>query len=272
MNIMNITNIEKTSATLIDYKNMLQNIQTEYPVLAKATKNFGKTQSQFADNMLTITQITPLRSLRQILAETEKSRKGLESAKFKNAKQCIKIKMLKKDIENETDDLVIELKKLKIKKIESQLDSATLYITGAIRKITNYIEQYNSILEKYDIKDFSEIDFEKEEARYHVMTAFNQAAIAARTRQGIIDEGNHIYFMQIGINGAVAQMEINRYLSLEGKLISEQKMPTHEMYMNWLKEMGNLYSGHSSQYALSKGMTGKITEKATVKNRQINKH
>ena len=248
-----------------EHAEMLQVINKEFPVIKKATSCFGKQQSQFADNFLTVTQVTPFRSLRQILAEIEKSRKGLKNAEYQNEKKQVRIRILERDNEMESDTLKVELNKIKIKELKNQLNDSLIYISGAIRKIANYIEQYKSISKAHNIEQMTEEDFEKEESKYHVMTAFNQGCIAARARQGVIDEGNHIYFMQIGVNGAVAQIEVSSYLAAEGKLLSEKVAPTHEMYMTWLSEMGNKYCKNSSTYAVSKGMTGIVNQQALLK-------
>lgn len=105
-----------------------------------------------------------------------------------------------------------------------------------------------------NIKSFDEVDFEAEEERYHVMTAFNQALIAARSRGGTVDEGNHIYFQQIGINGASAQREVRNHLTSEGKMIHENREPTHNMVLGFLNAVAEKYEGCSKVYAEKKGM------------------
>ncbi len=284
-----ITTEEVNSTDLTSYlpehTKMISMINENYPEIQRATSLFGKSQSQFMDNFLTVTQPTALRSVRQILAEINKSKSALDEAKFKRAKSEVQIKILERDIEEVTDPLKRELIQIKIDQKKSQLENGIVYISGAIRKIANYIEQYNSILKSKNIKEFNEIDFEEDEERYHIMTAFNQGTIAARSRNGIIDEGNHIYFQQIGINGASAQMEVNVYLAMEGKLFKDKQNaiqeaykskqpiepflempePTHDMYMQFLNNMGDKYKGVSKEYAVYKGMTGEVTELASLK-------
>ena len=74
------------------------------------------------------------------------------------------------------------------------------------------IKRYGGILVKVGKETITEEDYEREEARYHIMTCMKQALNAARARQGIIDEGNLIYLFDLGINAAQAQAEVFAYL------------------------------------------------------------
>ena len=47
-------------------------------------------------------------------------------------------------------------------------------ITGAIRKMNFFTNQYKSILKKLGKEDITEEEYEKEEANYHVMTCMKQ--------------------------------------------------------------------------------------------------
>jgi len=136
-----------------------------------------------------------------------------------------------------------------------EIKDTNRYIGGAIRKITNYTNQYNNILKSIGVKSFDEVDFEKEEERYHIMTAFEQALCAARSHQGWIDEGNQIYLTQIGINGSQAQKEMTLFLQGENKKLNSDVMPTHEDQLLWLNSMYEKFRGCSIEYAKSKGMS-----------------
>ena len=249
--------IKKDSLNLpAQYQTMLDKISMNYPVIEKATKNFNKSQSQFMDNMLTVTQPTELRSARQILAEINKAKMALDEAYFNIRKKQVQIK--RKLEEND------ELADIEAQELESQIKTTMGYVEGAIRKISGYMTQYQNILKKYGKEEFTEEDFEKDETRYHVMKAFEQALHAARSHGGIIDEGNHIYLFQIGISGIAAQMEVSELLDIEKKLIKEGKMPTHAMTVKWLNALADKYAGCAADYARLKGMT-LIDEESLVK-------
>ena len=236
------------------YQTMLSDVSDYYPVIAKATKAYNKTQSQFMDNMMTLSQPTELRSLRQILAEVNKSKMALDEAYFGIEKKRIDIKKKQRAFDKETDDLEQELLTLEIAELESQIGNTMGYVEGAIRRISAYMNQYKTILMFLGKKEISEEDFEKDEERYHIMKAFEQALCAARSRQGTIDEGNHIYFYQIGINGTAAQVEIMQYLDSEGRQYTEGELPSHNNTWKWLHDMADKYQGSAQKLIDNKHM------------------
>lgn len=242
-----------------ELEGMVNNIESNLPEIRRATKNFGKTQSQYMDNMLTISHPTPIRNLRQILAEVEKTYTALQQSFYKHKKDEIKAKMKLRDIEKTDDELDKDLLGVEYSEIKASIEASEKYISGAIRKISNYLDQYNRISEKLiedkGVDKFTELDFEEEEERYHIMTAFAQALTAARARGGIIDEGNHIYFYQIGINGSSAQMEVRKFLESEGKQINEGRgYPQHDQVLDFLNRMAETYKNCSTIYAGHKGV------------------
>ena len=85
-----ITTLNKDLPT--QYKTMLSEVSEYYPVITKATKNFNKSQSQFMNNMLTVSHPTELRNLRQILAQLNRAKMALDEAYFKVEKKKIEIK------------------------------------------------------------------------------------------------------------------------------------------------------------------------------------
>lgn len=246
--------------TMTEVNKMLTSINSRMDLVNKATMHFGKRQSQFMDNMLTLSHPTPYRNLRQILSEIESSYGGLSEAYFKREKSKIKLKRLYNslsyfeslgvDDEKYPDKLDIELE---IREIQAGLKASEKYIIGAIRRVHNHIDQYESILaelkKERGVEELTEKDFEEEEEKYHIKTAYAQALTAARSRNGMIDEGNHIYFYQIGINGAVAQQNIINFLEHEQKLISTDQTPGHGMILDFLEKVYQSHKGCSLQYA-----------------------
>lgn len=249
MNELIIKNIDKK------YETMLQTINQNFNVIEKTTENFNKTQSQFMDNMLTVSHPTPIRNIRQILAEINKSYEALQEVYFKNKKEEVKIKKLERQLQNENDELEKELIQISIDEKNSILKTRFKYIQGAIRKISNYVNQYNNILKSIGVENIDEVDFEEEEEKYHIMKSFEQGLIAARSHNGIVDEGNQIYFSQIGINGTVAQVEVANYLNREAKLLSEKQELNIDFQLKFLNDMYEKFKGCSKKLAEYKGMS-----------------
>lgn len=258
----------KLVAIMPEHKGMIEVINTSLPEIHRSTSLFFKTQSQFMDNLLTVSHNTPLRNLRQILAEMNKTREAIKEAYFKLKKKDVELKQKQREylklfkdgiiengLINEENDLIADLLEIEVQEIISNAESTRGYISGAIRKLANYTAQYNSIVEKHGLGEFNEADFEKEEERYHIMKAFEQGLSAARSHHGMIDEGNQIYLAQIGINGATAQYYVTEFLQAEQKLLAEGKAPTHKAYLDFLERMANTFQGSADAYAEAKGMT-----------------
>lgn len=257
--------IEDLICTMPEYKGMLQTFHASLPEIKKSTDNFNKTQSQFMDNMLTLSHQTPLRNVRQILAEIKKTELALKEAYIQAHRKEIEIEIKKRDLLKEDDNLKQKLIQLDMLELHKDLESIKSSIGGAIRKITNATEKYNEILDNKNLRNFTEEDFEKEEEKYHIMRAFDQAVTAARSRSGVVDEGNMIYFTQIGINAGTAQKCIFDYLTSEGILISQNKEPTHEMYIDFLEKMAKKFENCSNNYSVKKGLISPISNKALLK-------
>ena len=238
-----------------EYKQMLTNINATLPAIKQSSSNFYKSHSQFMGVMLDVTAITPIRSVKHTLAELDKTRMALEEAQLKMMKKDIELRQKEKKLADGDfkDELERELLETEILEVKVNMNNIQNSVSGAIRKMNFFTNQYKSILKKLGKDDITEEEYEKEESRYHVMTCLKQALNAARARGGVIDEGNLIYLFDMGINSAQAQAEIYAYLDMENKLMKEGKAPTHEMTMVWLEACADKFSGESVKFAERRG-------------------
>tara|TARA_R100000655_G_scaffold62685_1_gene101166 strand:- start:136 stop:987 length:852 start_codon:yes stop_codon:yes gene_type:complete len=238
-----------------EYKQMLTNINASLPAIKQSSSNFYKSHSQFMGVMLDVTAITPIRSVKHTLAELDKTRMALEEAQLKMMKKDIELRQKEKKMADGDykDEFERELLDTEILEIKVNMNNIQNSVSGAIRKMNFFTNQYKSILKKLGKDDITEEEYEKEEARYHVMTCMKQALNAARARGGVIDEGNLIYLFDMGINSAQAQAEIYAYLKMENTLMEQGKAPTHEMTMTWLEACADKFSGESVKFAERRG-------------------
>ena len=238
-----------------EYKQMLTNINASLPAIKQSSSNFYKSHSQFMGVMLDVTAITPIRSVKHTLAELDKTRMALEEAQLKMMKKDIELRQKEKKLADGDfkDELERELLETEILEVKVNMNNIQNSVSGAIRKMNFFTNQYKSILKKLGKDDITEEEYEKEESNYHVMTCLKQALNAARARGGVIDEGNLIYLFDMGINSAQAQAEIYAYLDMENKLMKEGKAPTHEMTMTWLEACADKFSGESVKFAERRG-------------------
>jgi len=264
-----------------EYKNMLANITSTLPAIKKTSSNFYKSHSQFMGVMLDVTAITPVRSVKHTLAEIDKTRMALEEAHIKMRKKEIELREKEHKLKSDIDlnDFEKEMLEIEILEIKVNMNNIQNSITGAIRKMSFFTNQYKSILKKLGKEDITEEEYEKEESRYHVMTCLKQGLNAARARGGVIDEGNLIYLFDMGINSAQAQAEIYAYLKMENEMMDKGQAPTHEMTMQWLEACADKFQGDAEKFAERRGFTlydekslnTKLIEKEKPNGEQDNK-
>lgn len=232
---------------------MLQNIDAKLPAALKGASNFYKGHSQFMNVTLDVTTLTPLRSIYQSLAEIEQTKTALQQNQIKLQKADIERRRKEAKLAETTDPFDRELLELEI--FETNVDAVNTqnYMEGAIRKLNFFVNQYENILKKIGKTEITEEDYELEEKRHHVMTCMKQALCAARSRNGVIDEGNMIYLFELGINAAQAQAEVFAYLNMENEMISQGVGPTHEMTVKWLEACADKFQDCAQKFAEDRG-------------------
>lgn len=236
-----------------EYNGMLNHIKDNLPIIERVAENFYKSGSQFKNVTLDITDLTPISSIKHILASINKVKMALSETQIKRKKSEIELKKKQKNLETIEDELDRELCEIEIIEIMSGLKTSEDLMKGAIRKLSFLMTQYQSVMDHIGKDHLTEEDYEREERRYHIMTAFKQALNSARPRQGIMDEGNSIYMFELGINVGHAQAEILNYLKMEHQLFQDGKAPTHEMTMKWLEACADLFENCPEKFAESRG-------------------
>ena len=247
-----------------EYKTMLKNIDKNMPMVQQACSNFHKSHSQFMGVTLDVTAITPIRSIKHTLAEVDKTKNALQEAQIRMQKKAVELKMKQRELLECQDDLQREMLEVEILEIQTHSVNAQNSVQGAIRKLNFFINQYNSLLKHLGVDEITEEMYEREENRYHIMTAMKQALSSARPRGGVIDEGNMIYIFDLGISGAQAQAEVFAYLQTENQLMKEGKAPTHEMTMRWLEACADKWEKDPEIFANRRGFT--LLDKQSLTN------
>jgi hypothetical protein len=237
-----------------EYQGMVENINTHYPALKRDSNNFYKSHSQFMQFTLDVTCLTQIRSLKQILAEINNTKMALEESHYNLKKKRIEMKKKEKLLQEAKDDLDKEMLEVEIDELGSQIMNTSDYVMGAIRKMSSFVTQYNNIMESMGKTELTEQDYEEDEEKYHIMTAFSQGLHAARAHGGYIDEGNQIYIFQLGINGTQAQAEVSSYLNSEMDFMAKGGTPPHDNTLKWLEALAEKYKGCSRKYLQHRGM------------------
>lgn len=234
------------------YAGMQNRINEVMPKIQASSQSFYKSDSQLKIVSLDITELTDVGAAKHILARIERKKQALKESHLKLEKKKIKLaKKQEKHSEAEGHDK--ELLDLEILELNSRIEDTTNYQAGAIRELAFLVEQYESICERLGVEVITEDMYEADQAKYHVMRAFSQALASARARQGTIDEGNFIYFQDLGINGAAAQREVIALLEKEQEILNSGQVPTFELQYEWLQAIGEKFASEIQRYAEARG-------------------
>jgi hypothetical protein len=267
-NMKNELVVKNIETALVDakpeYKTMLANIEEKMPAVQNASSNFYKSHSQFMGVTLDVTAITPIRSIKHTLAEVDKTKSALQEAHINMKKKAIKLKKKQHKLEKCKDPLDKELLEVEILELQTHSANAQNAVQGAIRKMNFFVNQYENLLKHLGVTEITEEMYEREESRYHVMTAMKQALISSRPRGGIIDEGNQIYLFDLGISGAQAQAEVFAYLNLENELIKKGQAPIHEHTVQWLEACADKFEKDPQKFAENRGF--KLIDEQSLTN------
>jgi len=236
-----------------EYKGMLEHINANLPAIRRDSENFYKSASQFKNVTLDVTELTPMGSLKHILAVIDRTKMALEEAHVSVRRKQIELKKKTLEYDNAENGYDKELLWVDIVEINNQLNNSENSVRGALRKLSFFTTQYQAIMDKLGKEEITEEDYELNESRHHVMTAMKQALCAARTRNGLIDEGNHIYLFDMGINGAVAQAEIFAFLQAEQEMLAKGQEPTQELTMKWLEACADKFANCGAKFAELRG-------------------
>ena len=236
-----------------EYKGMLEHINANLPAISRDSENFYKSASQYKNVTLDVTDLTPMGSMKHILAVIDRTRMALEEAYISIKRKQVELKKKTIEYDNTEDGYDKELLWIDIIEINNHLSNIENTVKGSLRKLSFFTTQYQAIMEKLGVDEITEEDYEKNESRHHIMTAMKQALCAARTRGGLIDEGNQIYLFDMGINGTVAQAEMLAYLQLEQEMLARGEEPTHEITIKWLEACADKFANCGTKFAELRG-------------------
>ena len=142
---LSLLKTNKSLALGAEYYEMVAHISNTLPAILKDSSNFYKSDSQYKNVTLDVTEMTPISALKHILAVLTKTRGALEDASIKMKKAEITLRQKKEEYEK-IEGFEKELLELDILEHELNLKTSTEYVKGAIRKMSFFTTQYKSIL------------------------------------------------------------------------------------------------------------------------------
>ena len=210
------------------------------PELDEKTKFFDRNNSQSTLAMMSLTMLnghSPMRMMRQVLAETEKRKMALAEAQVNHAKALRKIEKLQDKLFNDPDNNVISAK---LRAAFVNIEMMESKINGSFKDIATLINAYNNLKEAHGVEDWSEEEFEESEKRHHVRRGFElmyrNLMDGGRASTATIE-----YMQQYGVHPQVGLTEVQGYIKLVNDMISRKQIPHSNHLEDFLDEMAEKY-------------------------------
>jgi len=216
-------------------------IVNEYlPELDEKTKFFDRNNSQSTLAMMSLTMLnghSPMRMMRQVLAETEKRKMALAEAQVGHAKALRNIEKLQDKLFNDPDNNVLSAK---LRAAFVGIEMMESKINGSFKDIATLINAYNNLKEAHGVEDWSEEEFEESEKRHHVRRGFElmyrNLMDGGRASTATIE-----YMQQYGVHPQVGLTEVQGYIKLVSDMIHSKQIPHSNHLEDFLDEMADKY-------------------------------
>ena len=216
-------------------------IVNEYlPELDEKTKFFDRNNSQSTLAMMSLTMLnghSPMRMMRQVLAETEKRKMALAEAQVSHAKALRNIEKLQDKLFNDPDNKVLSAK---LRAAFVGIEMMESKINGSFKDIATLINAYNNLKEAHGVEDWSEEEFEESEKRHHVRRGFElmyrNLMDGGRASTATIE-----YMQQYGVHPQVGFTEVQGYIKTVNDMINSKQIPHSNHLEDFLDEMADKY-------------------------------
>jgi len=210
------------------------------PELDEKTKFFDRNNSQSTLAMMSLTMLnghSPMRMMRQVLAETEKRKMALAEAQVSHAKALRNIEKLQDKLFNDPDNNVLSAK---LRAAFVGIEMMESKINGSFKDIATLINAYNNLKENHGVTDWSEEEFEESEKRHHVRRGFElmyrNLMDGGRASTATIE-----YMQQYGVHPQVGLTEVQRYIKTVSDMIANKEIPHSNHLEDFLDEMADKY-------------------------------
>ena len=207
------------------------------PAMTAQAKSFGSSNSQSMLTNMTLTMMnghSPMRMLRQVLAETESRRKKLVSVQVSHAEAVEDVEKLS-SIVNRSN-----LEEAKYRQAVIILEDMETSINGAFRDVAVMIDAYENLKEKHGIDEWDEAMFEKEENRHHVRRGF-ELLYRNIIQMGRATETPIEYLMQYGVHVQQAEAEVRGYVKHTNERIANGELLSSSDCEDFLDQMADKY-------------------------------
>jgi hypothetical protein len=230
---------------------VLAKVSERMPELVEKTKAFDRSNSQSTLQMMTLTMMngqSPMRMLRQILAEVEKRKMALAEAQLSHAKLVTEIEELSSKPYSLVNEAELRLKNISLDLLENK-------VNGAFKDIASLADAYDAIKTKNNILDWDESTFEAEEKQHHVRRGFellyHNLVECSRAKEATIE-----YLQQYGVHVQIALAEVSGYINYTNERIKNQEIFSSADLEEFLDAMAAKYSSFADE--ISERIFGKV--------------
>ena len=225
------------------------------PMLNEQTKAFNSNNSQTTLTHMSLTMLcgqSPMRMIRQTLAEIEKRQMALNEAQVTIEEKKVEIAELSEQDES-------DLRNAKIRKLSTELSVVESKAQGALKDIATLIDAHNAIKENNNIDEWDETTFEMEEKKFHVRRGFElmykNLMVSGRPADSTIE-----YMQQYGVHPQVARPIVANYIESVEKEVAEGKFPHANNLENFLDDCAEKF------YEFADATTERIFGKKDITN------
>lgn len=227
----------------------LQKIADRMVDIDRATKSFGKSNTQTTSKLMSLTMLspagTPYQQIKQILAQIERKRTAIKESYIKIKRQKVELKKLERDLSNTEDELDREDILIDIEETLSNISDSILYLEGALKEVGQYQTVYDEIRNSNNIpEDWDELDMELAEIEHHIKNAF-RLGLRDIINHNSLGMGTLEYLEQYGINPIAADKFIRDYVNSQKTKLNRMSVSSYDEHMDFLEKM---YDMHKNCY------------------------
>jgi hypothetical protein len=239
-------------------KELMVRVASGLPAIQNQTRIFDRQNSQTSLTLTTLTMLSgqsPMRMMRQVMAEIEKRQSALYEAQYNVAKSKSKLEKLL-----DRKDNLSKVEQADVIQLQHSITMTENKANGSLKDIAILMDSYDSIKKNNDIDNWSEEDFEQEEKAHHTRRGF-ELLYRNLIEYGRGKEASLEYLQQYGVHAQIAIAEVTGYITLVNELVARGDKITSLHLEDFLDEMKDKYS--SSANEVSKRLFGKsdITNK-----------
>lgn len=256
---------------VIDEKK-LQKIEKRIKEQNEKMYNFGRQDSQTTRKLMTLQMLntadSTYRVLRTILAQIERRQMAISENYVNLKKDYVKLAELRKQYEEEQDPIQKNLIEAEIQQKLISISNSFIYLEGAIKEVGFMQDSYEEIkINKNIPDDWDEVDFEKEEIKAHIRSAFRNG-IRDFLSSGKLNMGTCEYLEQFGISPIEAIFHITNYIEKCNLRLQEvtktndySKLPDYDDFHDFLDKMATLYKDAYKKACRRIGISDEIISK-----------